>query len=225
MGEPIMKEILKDFYTGSGLLAQTAQTTLNTVDFIQNKLPKNKNGEAQEYHPEHDAVYPKDWYVNSFTESLKNLAQLIKMDVGVHMSMVEYDDWDHHKGQEFRFPERLEGLSNALAAFYNDMSSYHNQLTVVVMSEFGRRLKSNRSGGTDHGHGGLAIVFGGNVKGEKMYGKWPGLATHELDNAVDLDVTTDYRSILSEVLSKQLKSNKLDLIFPGFNYNETLGFL
>jgi len=225
MGEPIMKEILKDFYSGSGLLNQTAQTTLSTVDFIQNKVKKNKDGEVKEYHPEHNAVYPKDWYVNSFAESLKNLAQLIKMDVGVHMAMVEYDDWDHHEGQEFRFPERLEGLSNALAAFYNDMSSYHNKLTVVVMSEFGRRLKSNRSGGTDHGHGGLAMVLGGNVKGGKMYGKWPGLATHELDNAVDLDVTTDYRSILSEVLSKQLKSNKLDLIFPGFSYDQALGFL
>ena len=93
------------------------------------------------------------------------------------------------------------------------------------MSEFGRRLKSNRSGGTDHGHGGLSLIFGGNVKGGKMYGKWPGLATHELDNGVDLAVTTDYRTILSEILSKQLKSDKLDFIFPGFKDYKTLGFL
>ena len=92
------------------------------------------------------------------------------------------------------------------------------------MSEFGRRLKSNRSGGTDHGHGGVAMVLGGNIKGGKMYGKWPGLATHQLDNGVDLNITTDYRSIFSEILVQKLKTQRLDYIFPGFNHANTLGF-
>ena len=225
MGEPMVKEILRDFYSGNSLLHQTGQTTLNTVDFIQAKVPKNGEGEAKEYHPDHGVEYPNEWYINNFSQSLKNLARLIKMDVGVHMGMVEYGDWDHHENQAYRYPQHLEGLSNALAAFYNDMSRYHKKMTVVVMSEFGRRLKSNRSGGTDHGHGGLALILGGNVKGGKMYGQWPGLATHELDNGVDLDVTTDYRTILGEVLQKRLNSNKLDFIFPGFTDYQPLGFL
>lgn len=225
LGEPIMQEVLADFYAGSSLLQQTGQQTLASIQQVQTKIKKNKEGEATDYHPEHGAAYPEDWYVNNFSQSLQNLARLIKMDVGVHMAMVDYDGWDHHEGQQYRFPQRLEGLSNALAAFYNDLSNYHQKLTLVVMSEFGRRLKSNRSGGTDHGHGGLALVLGGKVKGGKMYGQWPGLATHQLDKNVDLAVTTDYRNILGEVLSKHLNKEQLDLVFPHFGTYQALGFL
>jgi len=223
LGEPHMHDILKSFYQGNSILQQTGQTTLSTIETLQAKLPSTDHDDEHEYHPEHGAEYPDDWYVNDFSHALKNLAQLIKMDVGVHMAMVEYGDWDHHENQAYRFPQHIEGLSNALAAFYNDMQHYHKRMTVVVMSEFGRRLKSNRSGGTDHGHGGLAFVLGGQVNGGKMYGQWPGLATHELDNAVDLDVTTDYRTILSEILDKRLNNKKLDFIFPGFIDYKPLG--
>ncbi|BDS13726.1 DUF1501 domain-containing protein [Aureispira anguillae] len=225
IGEPIMQEVLREFYNGNTFLDQTGQQTLATLQHIQKKLKKNSKGEALDYHPAHDVDYPTEWYIKSFSQSLKNLARLIKMDVGTHLAMVEYDGWDHHENQAFRFPQHLAGFSNALAAFYNDLSNYHQRMTIVVMSEFGRRLKSNRSGGTDHGHGGLALVLGGNVKGGKMYGQWPGLATHELDKNVDLAVSTDYRTILGEVLSKRLQSKKLDFIFPNFDHHQALGFL
>lgn len=220
VGAPILQEILADFYQGKTNVHQAGQKALSTIKALQ-----NKNIDDTHYHPEHGANYPSQWSIKSFAESLQNLAQLIKMDTGVHIATVEYDGWDHHENQAYHFPQRLEGLSDALAAFYNDLSKYHNKMTMVVMSEFGRRLKSNRSGGTDHGHGGLALVLGGQVKGGKMYGKWPGLATHELNNNVDLEVTTDYRTVLSEVLQKQLDNQHLEHIFPDFKADKMLGFL
>lgn len=220
IGEPIMQEVLADFYNGDSPLHQAGQKALSTINIIQDKKHSTNH-----YHPEHGANYPNEWGIKSFSESLKNLAQLIKMDTGVHIATVEYDGWDHHENQAYFFPQRLEGLSNALTAFYNDLTKYHSRMTVVVMSEFGRRLKSNRSGGTDHGYGGLSLILGGQVKGGKMYGKWPGLATHELNNNVDLDVSTDYRSILSEVLKKQFNKADLATVFPDFDSNNMLGFL
>lgn len=225
IGEPVMQEVLKNFYRGESLLHQTGQQTLHTINRIQHHLKKDRHGEVKRYHPDHGVTYPDKWFVNDFSNSLKNLAQLIKMDMGVHLATIEYDGWDHHQNQMYRFPQHLEGFSSALAAFYNDLSNYHSRTTIVVMSEFGRRLKSNRSGGTDHGYGGLTLVLGGNVKGGKMYGKWPGLATDELDNGVDLAVTTDYRTVLSEVLNKRLQAKKLDFIFPTFNNYQEIGFL
>jgi uncharacterized protein (DUF1501 family) len=219
-GKPIVQDILANFYQGESNLHLAGQKALSTIKVLQ-----NKNIDDTHYHPEHGANYPSEWSIKSFAESLQNLAQLIKMDTGVHIATVEYDGWDHHESQAHHFPKRLEGLSDALVAFYNDLSKYHNRMTMVVMSEFGRRLKSNRSGGTDHGHGGLALVLGGQVKGGKMYGKWPGLATHELNNNVDLDVTTDYRTVLSEVLQKQFSNQHLDTIFPNFEVPKMLGFL
>ena len=220
IGEPVLQEVLANFYQGETDLHQAGQKALSTIKYLQNK----KIDDAH-YHPEHGANYPSKWNVKSFAESLQNLAQLIKMDAGVHIATVEYDGWDHHENQAYHFPLRLKGLSDALAAFYNDLTQYHHRMTMVVMSEFGRRLKSNRSGGTDHGHGGLALVLGGQVKGGKMYGEWPGLATHQLNNNVDLEVTTDYRTVLSEVLSKQLDNNNIETIFPNFTPPKMLGFL
>jgi uncharacterized protein (DUF1501 family) len=224
-GGDSMHQLLKSFYQGDSSLLQTGQQTFKTIEAIQQKIAKNKAGAILDYHPEHGSQYPDDWQVENFSSSLQQLARLIKMDMGIHFAMLEYGDWDHHENQAYRFPQQLEGLSNALAAFYNDMHAYHSKITLVVMSEFGRRLKSNRSGGTDHGHGGVALVLGGQINGGKMYGTWPGLASHQLDNGVDLEVTTDYRSIFSEILIHKLNATRLDYIFPGFNQTQRLGFV
>jgi len=221
--DPRIFGILRNLYKGDSPLSSAAQTTLRTIKAIDEKLPKKSNGKVEDYHPEVD--YPMDWSIRGFSESLQTLAQLIKMDMGVHVANVDFGGWDTHDGQPYVFPRLVEGLSNTVAAFYNDLHHYHKRLTVVVMSEFGRRLKSNKSNGTDHGHGGVAMVLGGNVKGGQMYGSWPGLATDQLDNGVDLKVTTDYRTILSELLQKQLKAQDLDKIFPGFEGYKPLGFI
>ncbi|MCH2043833.1 MAG: DUF1501 domain-containing protein [Saprospiraceae bacterium] len=223
-GDPRLGGILRSFYQGNSQLDRVAQQTIYTVNQVQKRLPKDDD-KVQEYEPEHGVEYPNEWYMAEFSNSLKNLARLIKMDVGVHLAQVDYGGWDTHDGQGHHFPRLVEGLSEALAAFYNDLSHYHQRLTILVMSEFGRRLRSNKSMGTDHGHGGIAMVLGGSVKGGRMYGNWPGLATENLDNGVDLAITTDYRTILGEIMRKKSGQVDLDKLFPKFSLKQELGFL
>ena len=91
------------------------------------------------------------------------------------------------------------------------------------MSEFGRRVKANKNGGTDHGYGNVMWTLGGNVNGGNIYGKWPGLANDQLNKKVDLEITTDYRTVLAELMQKRMKQNDVSSIFPKFNYKKSLG--
>jgi len=116
-------------------------------------------------------------------------------------------------------------MSRSLMAFYNDMRRFQKQMTIVVHSEFGRRLKSNQSDGTDHGHGGVHMVLGGGIKGGKLYGDWKGLANEQLDHGADLAVTTDYRAVLHEVLANRVGLADTKGIFPGFEVNNALGIV
>ncbi len=224
-GDPRLQGILKTMYQGDTLLHETAQSTLSTLKYINQKIAKDGKGRPKKYQPANGAKYPKGWQAGGLGQSLQTIAQIIKMDVGLQVATVSFGGWDTHENQAWNFARKTEGLSQSLSAFYNDLSAYHKRLTVLVMSEFGRRLKANKSNGTDHGHGGVALALGGNVNGGKIYGKWPGLATEQLDKRVDLDVTTDYRTVLSEVLRKRMGSRKIDQIFPGFNNYNPLGFV
>ena len=120
---------------------------------------------------------------------------------GVPYITINHGGWDTHEGQAGRFANQMRQLSLGLAAFHEDMAASGRRAVTVVMTEFGRRLRSNKSGGTDHGHGACWLVLGDHVRGGRMYGKWPGLATPALDQGVDLAVTTDYRAVLKEVLA------------------------
>ena len=153
---------------------------------------------------------------------LRTLAQLIKMDLGLTVATIDMGGWDTHKYQgdngEGTFANLVGQLSQALAAFHEDMSAgTPRKVTVVVMTEFGRRLKENASRGTDHGHGGLMMVLGENVDGGKVYGRWPGLDNENLYERADLAVTTDYRQILGEILVKRLGDPKIAEVFPGYS--------
>ena len=224
-GDPRLQGILKTMYQGDTLLHETAQSTLSTLKYINQKISKDSKGRPKKYQPANGAKYPQGWQAGGLGKSLQTIAQIIKMEVGLQVATVSFGGWDTHENQAWHFPRKTEGLSQALAAFYNDLSRYHKRLTVLVMSEFGRRLKANKSNGTDHGHGGIALALGGNVNGGKIYGKWPGLATEQLDKRVDLDVTTDYRAILSEILQKRMGNKQINQIFPGFNNYTPLGFV
>jgi uncharacterized protein (DUF1501 family) len=226
-GDPRIAGLLKKMYKNetNPLLNLAGQKAISTMAIVQNKLKRDANQNPIDYQPEKGVEYPNEWYVNDLSKKLKNLAQIIKMDVGVHIAAVEFGGWDTHENQQYHFPQLIEGLSEALSAFYNDLHAYHNKLTVLVMSEFGRRLKANKSNGTDHGYGNVMLVLGGNVKGGKMYGKWNGLANEQLDKGVDLNVTTDYRTVLAEILQKQMQSNQLSTILPNFSPPDLLGFL
>ncbi|TAH07862.1 MAG: DUF1501 domain-containing protein [Sphingobacteriia bacterium] len=214
--------LIRKSYTDESVLGRTALQTFYTIDLLQKKIARRATGEAVAYKPEGNAKYLED----QFGKSLRNVAQLVKLDIGMHVATVDYGGWDTHEYQAYRFPDLVKSLSANLHAFYNDLNRYHSKLTVLVMSEFGRRVKGNKSNGTDHGYGNAMLALGGKVKGGKMYGNWKGLATEQLDNGVDLAVTTDYRTILQEVLTKRMNASKdLKYILPGFDPIAGLGFL
>jgi uncharacterized protein (DUF1501 family) len=220
-GDSRYASALRGFYKGNGLLDETANNALDSFQFISKRMERDINGNPIKYSPAHGADYPD----NSLGKSLKTLAQVIKMDMGLQVATVDFGGWDTHEYQSNVFARQTETLSSSLGAFYNDLSSYHSRLTIFAMSEFGRRLKSNKSSGTDHGHGNVMFALGSNIKGGKMYGNWPGLSNEQLDNQVDLAVTSDYRNILGEIIVKRLSNPQLGYIFPGFKEYKPLDFV
>jgi uncharacterized protein (DUF1501 family) len=178
--------------------------TIATLDQLQ----------ATDYQPANGAQYPDD----EFGLGLKQVAQLIKADVGLEVACVDLGGWDTHENQGTlagEFNTLLTTLSNGLAAFYHDLRDYMAGVTVVTMSEFGRRAHENGSQGTDHGHGNVMFLMGGGVNGGQVHARWPGLAPEALDDG-DLAITTDYRDVLAEVVSRRLRNPALDQVFPGY---------
>ncbi|MEM8858401.1 MAG: DUF1501 domain-containing protein, partial [Chloroflexota bacterium] len=178
------------------------------------------------YEPENGADYPS----GSFGDQLKLIAQMVKLQLGLRVATVDLGGWDTHENQSYGnhmtgyFGDRLEMLSQGMRAFYDDLNGsapntdYTKRVTMVCMSEFGRRLRENQSRGTDHGHGGFMMVMGGEVKGG-LHGVWPGLHTDQLYDNADLAATTDYRQVLSEILIRRFENNNVGTIFPEYtNY-------
>ncbi|MFN7560649.1 MAG: DUF1501 domain-containing protein [Prosthecobacter sp.] len=214
--------LLKRLYEGRERIHRTGKLTLDTITALQSKLPRDGDGNVQDYTPEKGISYDN---TGSLGESLRNLAQIAKMDAGLRVATVDYDGWDTHESQEYRFNELVSEFGRALQMFYNDMSRFHSRMTIVVHTEFGRRLKSNQSEGTDHGYGGVHMVLGQGIKGGRLHGEWRGLANEHLDEGADLAITTDYRTLLSEVLTKRVGLDDVKNIFPGFAMPKALGIV
>jgi uncharacterized protein (DUF1501 family) len=199
---------LRTMYAGTSWLYQAGIQALDVSDRIA-------LADLSSYTPEFGAVYPG----GSFGDSLKLIAQMIKKGLGVRLATVDLGGWDTHQDQgndgQGNFAGLVTTLSQGLHACYTDLTNYANRMTWVVMSEFGRRLAQNESDGTDHGHGGVMLVLGGNVN-KGIYGQWPGLATDALDEKRDLAITTDYRRVLSEIVMRRLMNPNLSVVFPGF---------
>jgi uncharacterized protein (DUF1501 family) len=157
--------------------------------------------------------------------NLQELARLIKSDAGVEAAFAEIDGWDHHQNENNQLPNLLLQFSNAIAAFCQDLGDRMDDVVIVTMSEFGRTVEENGTGGTDHGHGSLMMVLGGAVQGGKIYGQWPGLEKEQLFEGRDLAVTTDFRTVLSEVVRGHLGRPDLNPVFPGFKEAASLGLL
>ncbi len=158
----------------------------------------------------------------SLGKGLRTVAQLIKADVGVEVACVDFGGWDTHAGQgagEGAMARQMAVLSTELSTFYDDLQAQMGNVTVAVMSEFGRRVSENASRGTDHGHGGMMMVLGGNVRGGQVYADWPGLDAANLERG-DLAITTDYRSVLAEIVRKRLNNSAVEAVFPGFVVRE-----
>jgi uncharacterized protein (DUF1501 family) len=169
------------------------------------------------YQPSGGAVYP----TSSFGTALRSTAALIRADVGVEAVQIDVSGWDTHNAQgplTGGMATTMRTLADALAAFHADMvgASRIGRMTLVVMSEFGRKAQENGSQGTDHGHGNVMFVLGGSATGGRVLTQWPGMTAQQLYQGQDLQVTIDYRDILAEVVSRRLGNTQLDVVFPGY---------
>ncbi len=189
------------------LLHGTGQETFEAVRMLKAANPA-------QYQPGGGATYPN----TSFGNNLKQIAQLLKADLGVEAAFSDVGGWDTHRDQgaaEGQLANRLREFADTLAAFWRDLGDQAEGITVVTMSEFGRTAHQNGTGGTDHGHANVMFVLGGSVQGGKVYGRWPGLAHEQLNEGRDLAVTTDFRVVLGEAVAKTLGTTRVDEVFPG----------
>ncbi len=183
-----------------------------------------KSADPQRHQPEHGADYPR----SQFGQRLRQISQLIKSDVGLEIAFADIGGWDTHVNQggvNGQLANRLSDFALSIAALTTDLGDRMEQVVVLTMSEFGRMARQNGNGGTDHGHAGAMFAIGGSVKGRKVYGRWPGLAQHELYEGRDLALTTDFRTVFGEVASTHLGTKQLDLLFPGFTPGSRMGIL
>jgi uncharacterized protein (DUF1501 family) len=197
------------------MLSSSAGLVFDTAEMLQQLS-------AEPYIPSGDSAYPD----TEFGMGLKQIAQLIKAEVGLEVACIDLGGWDTHEGQgtlDGTFSQLLQELSGGLHALYTDLSEQMRDITVVTMSEFGRCLQENGSAGTDHGHGNIILLMGGGVKGGQVFSDWPTLEPESLSDG-DLAVTTDYRDVLAEVLAQRLGNDQLTEIFPRHRVNQ-LGLL
>jgi uncharacterized protein (DUF1501 family) len=174
-----------------------------------------KAADPQRYLPRNGAEYPR----SQFGQRLMQIAQLIKADVGLEVAFADVGGWDTHVNQGAstgQLAARLDDFAKSIAALVADLGDRMADVTIMTMSEFGRTVRQNGNGGTDHGHASALFVIGGDVRGRKVYGKWPGLDPEQLYEGRDLALTTDFRSVFSEVAAKHLGAERLDVLFPGF---------
>lgn len=187
----------------------TGTETFEAIDLLRKADP-------EKYAPENGAEYP----ANRLGKSLQEISQLLKANIGVEVLFVDCGGWDNHVnegGVQGQLSNLLRDLGKGLAAFHQDMGDRMQDVVFVTMSEFGRTAKENGNRGTDHGHANCMFVMGGDVKGGRVYGHWPGLEEHQLNEGRDLALTTDFRSVLGELLAKHIGVGDLKPVFPGFD--------
>jgi uncharacterized protein (DUF1501 family) len=217
MGNQNAESILESMYANSTdpQWGRTGKDAFEAMKLIQsiNRTPGN---------PQNGAQYAQG---GELGRSLQQLARLIKADAGVEAAFAEIGGWDHHGNENQQLSNLLRQFSSALAAFSQDLGDRMEDIVLVTMSEFGRTAEENGNAGTDHGHGSLMMVLGGPVQGGKVYGQWPGLEKEQLFEGRDLAVTTDFRTVLGELIQGHLGQKDLGPVFPGFKPGDPLGLL
>ncbi|MDQ6887792.1 MAG: DUF1501 domain-containing protein [Gemmatimonadota bacterium] len=197
------------YRTGSAdLIHGTGSETFDAVKMLKSANP-------QRYQPQNGATYPR----SPFGNSLRQIAQLVKSDLGVEVAFADVGGWDTHVNQggaTGQLANRLTDFSDSIAALVTDLGDRMADVTIITMSEFGRMARQNGNGGTDHGHASALFVIGGSVQGHKVHGRWPGLGREQLFEGRDLAMTTDFRSVFTEVLTNQFGVASVEKIFPGF---------
>jgi uncharacterized protein (DUF1501 family) len=208
MGANVAAKSFEDLYdqTSSSLLNKTGKESFDAVKMLQKADVKN-------YKPANNVVYPN----SALGNSLKQIAQLIKMDVGLEVAFAESGGWDTHFNQGALtgvFARNVNDLSTSITSLWNDLEAYQDDVTIMTMTEFGRTVKQNGTGGTDHGRASCNFILGNGVNGGKVHGDLKTLAVENLEDGRDLAVTTDFRSVFSEVADKHLRINSDNVLFP-----------
>jgi uncharacterized protein (DUF1501 family) len=191
------------------VLHSTGEETFDAVKMLRAADPAK-------YAPAPGANYPN----GRFGNSLRQLAQLIKANLGVQVAFADIGGWDHHVNEgaaEGQLANVLSDFSQSLAAFWTDLGDLAEDTVVITMSEFGRTARENGNRGTDHGHANVMFVLGGPVNGGKVHGRWPGLDQSQLYEGRDLALTTDFRQVIGEAVARHLGNQNLATVFPGFD--------
>jgi len=191
-GDPLMQGGAKSLFEGMTVLKQIASSI-----------------------PPATESYPN----GRFGASLREISRLIKANIGLEIAFTEIEGWDTHVnegGATGQMANRLKELAEGLSAFYRDLGDRTEEVVVITLSEFGRTARENGNRGTDHGHANVMFVLGGSVKGGKVYGRWPGLEPEVLYEGRDLNLTTDFRAVCGEILSRHMGQKDLGRVFPGY---------
>jgi uncharacterized protein (DUF1501 family) len=210
--------------TGAGMEQAFAAEYQSAADQVLNATGRDafdairqlRAANPQQYQAAAGADYPRA----PFGDAMKQIAQLVKADVGLQVAFADIGGWDTHVNQGAgagQLANRLDEFGRGLAAFFVDLGDRMDDVVVLTMSEFGRTVDQNGTGGTDHGHGNVILVMGGAVKGGSVYGRWPGLAREQRYEGRDLAVTTDFRDVFGEVVSRHLGVANPSRIFPGYD--------
>ena len=197
------------------VLHGTGKETFSAVKIMQSI-------QKQRYTPANGAKYPG----GKFGQNLQQISRLIKADVGIEVAFAEIGGWDTHVNEANQLANNLTEFGQSLAALYQDLGDRMEDVTVVTMSEFGRTVRENGDRGTDHGHANVMFVMGGDIRGGKVYGDWPGLADDEqLYEGRDLNLTTDFRDVLGELVARHMGNRNLKAVFPGYENPKFRGLL
>jgi uncharacterized protein (DUF1501 family) len=203
--------------SSDSILHGTGKETFEAVKML-------KSADPARYTPAPGADYPR----GRLGDSLRQLAQLIKANLGVQVAFADISGWDNHVNEgstQGQLANVLREFSQSIAAFWTDLGPLGEDTAIVTMSEFGRTARENGNRGTDHGHANVMFVLGGPVQGGKVYGRWPGLSPEQLNEGRDLALTTDFRTVLSELVAKQLGNRNLSQVFPEFEGGGSLNLL
>jgi len=194
--------------TPDKVLNGTGRETFEAVKLLQSI-------QNQKYTPANGAQYPQ----GRFGQSMEQIARMIKANVGMEVAFADIGGWDTHVNEAPQLANLLRDFSQSLAAFHQDLGEYMDDVVLVTMSEFGRTAKENGNRGTDHGHANYMLVMGSPIQGGKVYGDWPGLEHEQLYEGRDLNLTTDFRDVLSELVTKHLGTRDAEKVFPGYKNN------